>query len=117
MIGINTLKAKEKEGIAFALSAGDLLALLRRFYPNAVPTGPGETDAAGTGAVSISSEPEGAEIYVDSKFVGNAPSRLKLPAGQHSVEVRAPGRKPWQRSLEVLKDSEVTLRAVLEAQP
>ncbi len=123
--GINTIAAIRApggipvRGINFALSAQDLLEVLRRFYPNAIPTASASlaTLEAGTGTVSISSEPEGAEIYLDGKFVGNASSRLKLPAGPHSIEVRASGRKPWRRTLEVLKDSEVTLRAVLEAQP
>lgn len=123
--GINTIATIQTpggtpvRGINFALSAQDLLEVLRRFYPSVIPTASPSLAMleAGTGTVSISSEPEGAEIYLDGKFVGNAPSRLKLPAGPHSIEVRASGRKPWQRALEVLKDSEVTLRAVLEAQP
>lgn len=123
--GINTLAAIQNpsgtpaRGINFALSSQDLLSVLRRFYPNAISAASANpaTPEAGVGTVSISSEPEGAEIYVDGKFVGNAPSRLKLPAGPHGIEVQAPGHKPWQRALEVLKDSEVTLRAVLDGQP
>src|SRR5260370_4993225 len=39
VIGINTQKLIKKNvsGIGFALSATDLLEVLRRFYPNAVP--------------------------------------------------------------------------------
>jgi hypothetical protein len=33
------------------------------------------------------------------------------------VVVKATGRKNWQRDLEVLKDSQVALRPVLELQP
>jgi S1-C subfamily serine protease len=43
VIGLNTLKLIKKNitGIAFALSASDLLDLLHRFYPVTVPAQPG----------------------------------------------------------------------------
>jgi hypothetical protein len=69
----------------------------------------------GTGMVAISSEPVGAEIYVDGKFVGQTPSTVPLPAGAHHVEVKATGRMHWERDLTVVKDGEISLKAVLEA--
>jgi hypothetical protein len=71
----------------------------------------------GFGTVVITSEPDGAEIYVDDKFVGNAPAKLKLAAGSHVVVIRAAGFAEWNRKLETLKDSQVTLRPVLEHKP
>jgi hypothetical protein len=68
----------------------------------------------GTGMVAISSEPGGAEIYVDGKFVGQTPSTVPLPAGAHHVEVKAAGRMHWERDLTVVKDGSVSLKAVLE---
>jgi hypothetical protein len=65
----------------------------------------------------ITSEPDGAEIFVDERFVGNAPAKLKLAAGSHNVVVRAAGFAEWKRTLETLKDSQVTLRPVLERKP
>jgi hypothetical protein len=115
-VGMNTLKGKDKEGIAFALSASDLLAVLRRFYPDVGFEG-GRSESQGTGSVNVSSDPEGAEIYVDDKFVGNTPSTLKLGAGRHSVEIKLVGKRVWQRDLEVLKDSQITLHPSLESQP
>jgi serine protease Do len=118
VVGINTIKVlrnragQSVEGIYFALSASDLLAVLRRFYPNvAVPEA---ARREGTGSVSISSEPAGAEIYVDGSFVGNTPSTLKLDVGTHHVEIKAPGKRAWERDLEVIKDSQVSLQAALE---
>lgn len=66
------------------------------------------------GTVAITSEPDGAEIYVDDKFVGNAPAKLKLTAGTHTMILKAPGFADWKRTLEVLKDSHVSLKPVLE---
>jgi S1-C subfamily serine protease len=83
-----------------------------------VPSGPDASSAtSGFGTVTISSDPDDAEIYVDDKFVGNAPAKLKLPAGNHVMTLKAAGFKEWRRTLEILKDSHVTLKPVLEPAP
>jgi S1-C subfamily serine protease len=147
VIGINTLKLIKKNvtGIGFALSASDVLEVLQRFYPNVARAKQRSAPAAsapsvgeisdagqasntssslpstaapdGTGTVTISSEPDGAEIFVDEKFLGNAPASLKLPAGSHAIVLRFPGHGDWRRTLEVLKSSKVSLRATLEPNP
>lgn len=71
----------------------------------------------GFGTVAITSEPDDAEIYVDEKFVGNAPAKLKLAAGSHIVVIKAAGFADWKRALEILKDSQVTLKPVLDRAP
>jgi S1-C subfamily serine protease len=71
----------------------------------------------GFGTVAIISDPEDAEIYVDEKFVGNAPAKLKLAAGSHNMVLKATGFAEWKRTLEILKDSQVTLKPVLEHAP
>ncbi len=139
VIGINSLKVAKKgfSGIAFALSSSDLLQVLHRFYPEvstpgqesvAVPSeqAVAEESAAeepstvsspavkgGVGTILISSEPDGAEIFVDDKFHGNTPATLKLSGGSHVIVLKFPGRADWKRTLEVLKSSKVTLRATL----
>jgi hypothetical protein len=72
---------------------------------------------SGFGTVTITSDPEDAEIYVDDKFIGNAPAKLKLPAGNHAMTLKAARFKEWRRTLEILKDSHVTLNPVLEPAP
>ncbi len=71
---------------------------------------------AETSSVVFTSDPIGAEIYVDGKFVGQAPSTISMPPGPHIVVVKAPGRRNWERDLEVMKDSQVALHPVLEIQ-
>ena len=96
---------KNVTGIGFALSASDLLDVLHRFYPNVALARPRNSPAVGqsvaedggdaaqasntsltgtsappatpdgVGTVTISSEPGGAEIFVDDIFLGNAPHR------------------------------------------
>ena len=65
------------------------------------------------GSVAITSEPPDADIYIDGKFVGQTPSTIRLTAGSHHVEVRVQSRQTWQRDLEVLKDSQLSLHATL----
>jgi PEGA domain len=73
---------------------------------------PGGRDTrSGSGTVAIVSEPRGAEIYVDGRFVGQTPSTLRLPEGLHRVEVKFSSTKKWDRDLDVLKDSKLTLDA------
>ncbi len=142
VIGISTLKLVKKNtnGIGFALSATDLMTVLRRFYPGArfasapetlavsaeKPTEPSAAQQQtssppppaplpdGTGTIAITSDPDGAEIFVDDKFFGDAPAMLRLPVGPHSIVLKFPGRTDWSRTLEVLKGSKVSLKASLQ---
>jgi S1-C subfamily serine protease len=115
VIGMNSMKIVKPglQSIGFALSSTDLADVLARFYPNATPVSNTQKISEGTGTVSILSDPDNAEIWVDEKFVGNTPSTLKLPAGTHLVQVRTSGRTTWERKLEVIKDSQISLKAVL----
>jgi S1-C subfamily serine protease len=71
----------------------------------------------GFGTVTITSDPDGAEIFVDDKFVGSTPAKLKLAAGSHVMVIRSAGLAEWKRTLEILKDSQVTLKPVFERAP
>jgi serine protease Do len=98
----------------FALSAQNLIDVLKRFYPEA---GSSESERkSGSAIVSVNSDPAGADIYVDGAFVGNTPSTLHLSAGEHAIKIESSGKKSWERQLEVLKDSKVTLSAALTPQ-
>src|SRR6266852_6033572 len=139
-IGINTRKVVKKNvtGISFALSATDLLEVLHRFYPKVALANHSTTQAASppvahenaessealkipsssvpdaVGTVTISSDPDGAEIFVDEKFHGNTPATLRLPAGSHEIVLKFPHHVDWKRTLEVLKSSKLNLKATLE---
>ena len=73
-----------------------------------------DPQAIASGSVELRSTPDGAELYVDGAFVGNAPATLKLAAGQHEIRVSATGRKEWSRKITVQAGSEVHLTAALE---
>lgn len=78
--------------------------------PKATPAA--TADAGGT--VQVTSSPDGADVYSDGSFVGNAPSTLKLSPGKHTVRVSASGYKDWSREITVQSGSDVKLNAVLE---
>lgn len=62
---------------------------------------------------AFASEPQGADIYIDGKFVGNTPSTLALAPGSHEIRIQAEKFKPWTRTLESTAGSSVTIRATL----
>lgn len=124
VVGINTLMMRDPEnpdttlhGMSFAQSSHDLLEILERFYPRArdasEPVAASPSPPAGNGAVAIFCDVAGAEIYVDGEFVGQTPSTLQLASGTHHIEVKSQGKGGWERDLEVLKDSQLTLHPVL----
>jgi hypothetical protein len=63
-------------------------------------------------ARSPSPPPEAAEIYVDGKFHGHAPTTRKLPAGSQTILLKSPGRADNTRVLEIRKSSELSRKAV-----
>ncbi len=120
VVGIATFKrlgpdGSRLEGLNFALSAQDLINVMNREIPEA-PLGiaPDARALEGSGTVTVHSDPEGAEIYVDGKFVGDTPSILPLGTGTHNLVVKADGKKPWERNLDVIRDSQTQIRAVME---
>jgi serine protease Do len=116
--GTNAVDDRPLQGIGFALSSSDLLQILQRFYPNEGSSAPAlSTGTTGTGSVTISCESPDAEIYVDGKFVGQTPSTIPLTTGTHHVLIKATNKKEWERNLEVVKDSQLSLRPVLEPLP
>jgi hypothetical protein len=70
-----------------------------------------------TGSVTITSDTPDAEIYVDGKFVGQTPSTIQLPSGSHRIEIKANGKEAWQRNLDVMNGSVLSLHSVLEQSP
>ena len=126
VIGINTQKLalKNVSGIGFALSASDLLKVLRRFYPAATSraekppapspsmetlTSPSPAAEPPSGTL-VFKEPEGAEISVDGTDVGYIPATLKLKAAKHIIVLKDHVHADCIQAITVLRDSEVTFK-------
>jgi hypothetical protein len=65
--------------------------------------------------MSVVSNPVGADIEVDGGFVGNTPSTIDVPPGDHMVKVSKAGFKDWERKLKA-NGGNVNLNVELEAQ-
>jgi hypothetical protein len=63
--------------------------------------------------ISVTSNPDGADIYSDDSFVGGAPATLKLISGKHAIKVTMAGFKDWSRDINALAGSDVHLTANL----
>jgi hypothetical protein len=64
--------------------------------------------------IELKSTPDGAEISIDGKYVGNAPTTLHLTVGDHVIKFEKPGFKPWERTLTITQGESTTIPATLE---
>ncbi len=71
----------------------------------------------GSGQITVTSDPDAAEIFVDGKFVGNTPATLKIPAGPHLFLLKSPSRPDYSRTVEMPKSSKLTLKALFDPPP
>ena len=79
--------------------------------PAANPPGQVQSDSE---SMSIASNPDGAEIYVDNSLVGNAPSTVKLKTGKHTIAVRQTGYQEWSREISAEAGTEAHVTATLQ---
>jgi hypothetical protein len=79
-----------------------------------VNTASGTQTSSSLGLTVISSDPDGAEIFLDDKFVGTTPASLRIPEGSYHLVLKSVHHSDWSRSINILKDSTVTVKATLE---
>jgi hypothetical protein len=73
-----------------------------------------QPSATQSGTVTFQSEPDGADITVDGKFVGTTPSSLQLTAGDHSIEIGKSHFSSWKRTMTVAAGSSANVSATLD---
>ena len=66
--------------------------------------------------VEFKSNPDGAEISIDGKYVGNAPTTLHLPVGDHTIKFDVSGYRSWERTLTITQGESTTVSATLQKQ-
>ena len=54
-----------------------------------------------TAQIDIASNPSGADIEIDGKFVGNTPSSVSIAPGDHEIAVKKSGFAEWNRKMSV----------------
>lgn len=122
VVGVNTLGLGDfgRQGLNFAIYASEILTVLKKQFQYEPPYLALEEAANSTAATvqkpltEITSEPSGAEIYVDGVFTSSTPSKLSLSIGEHTVRVSRPGFKDWERKIIVDASSAKTINAILE---
>ena len=72
-----------------------------------------ERNAQALVPVKISSDPGGADVFLDGSFVSSTPAVLRLQAGTYKVAVKMSGYTNWEREVKILPGAEVTLDARL----
>jgi hypothetical protein len=72
-----------------------------------------ERNAQALAPVKISSDPDGADVFLDGSFVSSTPAVLRLPSGTYKIAVKMSGYTDWVRELKVLPGAEVSLNAKL----
>ena len=84
--------------------------------PSSTPASPASVTGSERGIVSLTSNPDGADVSVDGAFVGSAPAVLKLTPGKHTISVGQAGYSTWSKDLSVMAGSSVGLKATLTKQ-
>jgi hypothetical protein len=84
--------------------------------PVVTPTNAATGKPIKTGTVSINSSPRAATVTVDGVIMGNTPSSLKLPPGEHSISLSLGGYKDWVTSVTVEAGNTVSVKANLAKQ-
>ena len=74
-------------------------------------------ETSGLATVLVKSSPDACDITVDGKFVGSTTSTLQLAPGEHTILIEKSGFKPWQRTISVSTNGNVTVDATLERVP
>lgn len=64
--------------------------------------------------LQMESNPSAADIEIDGSFVGNTPSDVQVPDGDHTITVKKTGFKDWERKMKVTAGSSIHLNAELE---
>ena len=98
---------------------GDMKLDIAKFQPVAATQQSASESAmsssnSASAKLQMESNPSGADIEVDGSFVGNTPSDVQVADGEHTIAVKKPGFKDWERKMKVSGGSSVHLNAELE---
>lgn len=106
----DTVYVKTGQGL-IEISQDDYKA--RKAGPETAGGPQGQEQSATISKLSVTSNPDSAEIEVDGEFMGTTPSVLDLSVGEHTIALRKTAYKLWQRKMKVVT-GEIKLNADLE---
>ena len=64
--------------------------------------------------INVTSEPDGAEIFVDDFYESSTPSKFSIGAGEHTLKVTRPGYKTWERRVRLDGGGSKNFNEILE---
>jgi len=99
-----------------AFVEGDMHLDMTKFGGAAPAGNSAPSVATAQASLSIDSTPPGADIEVDGAFVGNTPSTISVPSGNHEVVLKKKGFNSWTRKMNVTGGS-VHVSAEMEPAP
>jgi hypothetical protein len=67
------------------------------------------------GTVEVTTNVPAAEVWADNRRVGDAPGRVRVPGGRHVIELRAVGRSPARREVDVVSRQSARVHMDLDA--
>jgi hypothetical protein len=105
-----------KKFVTQTISGPEAGATTAQSATDAAPAQDGNGLSAALSTVEVKSTPDGAEITVDEKFMGNTPSSLRLSVGDHKIKLEKSGFKTWERTLTVGAGETATVAPTLEKQ-
>ena len=79
--------------------------------------GPVSAEGSERSNIIVNSNPAGADIKINGKFVGSTPSAVGLEHGEHTIIIEKSGFRSWQRTISVGSGGNVTVDATLEKLP
>jgi PEGA domain-containing protein len=85
--------------------------------PATQPTAPASVASENLATVATKSNPDGADITVDGKYMGSTPSTVRLTPGDHTILIQKSSFKDWQRTMTVSPGGSITIDASLEKTP
>jgi TonB family protein len=71
----------------------------------------------GPARLSVTSDPDGARVFIDGRPRGTTPASIELEPGVASVAVDKAGFRTWRREVTLAPGADETLRADLEPRP
>ncbi|MGC8904047.1 PEGA domain-containing protein [Thermus sp.] len=115
----NRVKVQGAEGLARALSIvieplpdKDWVTDVARYFVGRMAPPP-----PATATLSVDSNPQGAEVYLDGRLQGRTPLSLSVNPGRHEVELRLSGYQPYRVTVNPKPGEQVRISAQLSPEP
>lgn len=114
-LGASVQDACEAINQDWVAHGASVLAAAAAAETKSAPASPVATaTSTSTARLSVGSVPDGADIDVDGNFVGNTPSDIDVPAGDHTLSIKKSGFKDWTKNIKISAGSNVHIKPELE---